>query len=87
MNQGQKIDIIFTNVSEIKNDVNDMKSLLYNNPKTGRKGIDNRLRDVEEDVLEIKTTDRIRMGKAAVVGGSATIAFYYIGKVLLKLIF
>jgi hypothetical protein len=87
MNQGQKIDKIASDISNIKTDVYDIKAAMHNNPKTGQKGHINRLNDLEHTVDGILTTDKVRMGKVAIAGSSATIAFYYIGKVLFKLLF
>ena len=87
MNQGQKLDLILKQQKESKDDITYVKSLLENNSKTGQKGAMVRLSNLEADVEEIKVKDRVRLGKAGVVGGVVSALFLYIGKIILKLAF
>jgi hypothetical protein len=64
-----------------------VKSLLENNSKTGQKGAMVRLSNLEVDVEEIKVKDKVRIGKAGVIGGVVSAMIFYIGKILFKLAF
>ena len=77
MNQHQKLDLVIEQNVYIL-------GLLENNDKTGQKGIVKRVDDLEVDVDDIKVKDKVRIGKATVLGGFVGGIFVVIGKVILK---
>ena len=79
MNQNEKLDFLIGEIQYIK-------SLLEDNPKTNQKGAINRISDLENTVSNIETKDRVRVGKAGVIGGFVTGGLIFLGKVLLKII-
>ena len=87
MNQHEKLDLILSDMQEVKTDVIYVKGILENNDKTGQKGAIYRLDDLEVRVENIEIKDRVRVGKAGVVGGVIGGVFFFIGKLVLKLIF
>ena len=87
MNQHDKLDLILSDMQEVKSDVTYVKSILENNDKTGQKGAIKRLDDLEIKVEKIEVKDKVRMGKATVVGGVVGGVFVFVGKMILKLIF
>ena len=87
MNQHEKLDLILSDMQEVKTDVIYVKGILENNDKTGQKGAIYRLDDLEVRVDNIEIKDRVRVGKAGVVGGVIGGVLFFIGKLVLKLIF
>ena len=87
MNQHEKLDLILADMQEVKLEVIYVKGILENNDKTGQKGAVYRLDDLEVRVDNIEIKDRVRVGKAGVVGGVIGGVFFFIGKLVLKLIF
>jgi len=87
MNQHDKLDLILSEMQEVKTDVTYVKGILENNDKTGQKGAIYRLDDLEVRVDKIEIKDRVRVGKAGVVGGVVGGVFFFIGKLLIKLAF
>jgi len=87
MNQHEKLDLILADMQEVKLEVIYVKGILENNDKTGQKGAVYRLDDLEIRVDNIEIKDRVRVGKAGVVGGVIGGVFFFIGKLVLKLIF
>lgn len=80
MNQNEKLDFVISEITYVR-------GLLENNPKTGQIGVVKRLDELELSVAEILVKDRIRMGKAGIVGGLITALLLWIGKLVLKLMF
>ena len=80
MNQHEKLDLV------IKQNTY-MLGILENNDKTGQKGAIYRLDDLEDRVDNIEIKDKVRVGKAGVVGGIVGGIFFFIGKLVFKLIF
>lgn len=80
MNQHAKLDLVIKQNTYIL-------GLLENNNKTGQKGAIKRLGDLETKVENIETKDKVRVGKATVLGGAIGGAFVFVGKLVLKLVF
>lgn len=80
MNQHQKLDIVIEQNIYIL-------GLLENNDKTGQKGAIKRIDDLEvrADAAEVK--DKVRIGKATVLGGVVGGVFVFVGKLIFKLVF
>ena len=87
MNQHEKLDLILSDMQDVKSDVIYVKGILENNDKTGQKGAVYRLDDLEVRVDKIEVKDKVRMGKATVVGGVVGGVFVFVGKMILKLVF
>jgi len=79
MNQHDKLDLVIEQNTYIL-------GLLENNDKTGQKGAIKRIDDLENKVEEIEVKDKVRMGKATVVGGVVGGVFVFVGKMILKLV-
>jgi len=80
MNQHEKLDIVIEQNVYIL-------GLLENNDKTGQKGAIKRIDDLEvrADIAEVK--DKVRMGKATILGGLVGGVFVFVGKIIFKLVF
>ena len=87
MNQHEKLDLILSDMQDVKSDVIYVKGILENNDKTGQKGAVYRLDDLEVRVDKIEVKDKVRVGKAGVLGGVVGGVFFFIGKLVFKLIF
>jgi hypothetical protein len=80
MNQHEKLDIVIEQNTYIL-------GLLENNEKTGQEGAIKRLGNLEDKVENMETKDKVRVGKATILGGVAGGAFVFVGKMILKLMF
>jgi len=80
MNQHEKLDLVIQQNTY-------MLGLLENNDKTGQKGAIERLDNLEVKVEKIEVKDKVRIGKATVVGGVVGGVFVFVGKMILKLVF
>ena len=80
LNQHEKLDLV---IQQNKY----MLGLLENNDKTGQKGAIKRIDDLEGKVEKMEITDKVRVGKATILGGVVGGVVVFIGKVILKLIF
>ena len=80
MNQHEKLDIVIEQNIYIL-------GLLENNDKTGQKGAIKRIDDLEVRVDAAEVKDKVRMGKATVLGGIVGGVFVFVGKLILKLAF
>ena len=80
LNQGQKLDLV------IEQNIY-MLGLLENNDKTGQKGAMKRIDDLEVKVDGMEVKDKVRMGKATILGGVVGGVFVFVGKIILKLVF
>ena len=80
MNQHEKLDLV------IEQNVY-MLGLLENNEKTGQKGAIKRIDDLEVKVDIIEVKDKVRVGKAGVAGFLGGGVFFFIGKLIFKLVF
>ena len=80
LNQHEKLDLV---IQQNKY----MLGLLENNDKTGQKGAIKRIDDLEGKVEKMETIDKVRVGKATILGGVVGGVVVFIGKVILKLIF
>ena len=87
MNQHEKLDLILSDMQDVKSDVIYVKGILENNDKTGQKGAVYRLDDLEVRVDKIEVKDKVRVGKAGVLGGVVGGVFVFVGKMILKLVF
>ena len=84
MNQHQKLDLILEQQQDFNSEMSYVKGLLENNSKTGQRGAIKRIDDLEgrADASEVK--DKVRMGKATVIGGFVGGFFVFVGKIILK---
>ena len=79
LNQGQKLDLVIEQKIYIL-------GLLENNDKTEQKGALKRIDDLEVEVEKMLVTDKVRMGKATILGGLVGGAFVFVGKLIFKLV-
>ena len=86
MTQGQKLDLILKQQEGFNTEIIYVKGLLENNSKTGQQGAIKRLEIVEGKVEFIETRDKVRIGKATVLGGVVGGVFVFVGKMILKLV-
>ena len=87
MNQHEKLDLILKQQHGFNTEIRYVKGLLENNDKTGDKGAIRRIGDLEirADIAEVK--DKVRIGKATILGGLVGGFFVFVGKIILKLVF
>jgi len=71
---------------ELEKKIDRILSILENDSAIGKRGLVSRVDVVEEKVSEIEVKDRIRMGKAGIIGGFITAILLWLGKFILKLI-
>ena len=60
-------------------------SILENDTRINKKGLVSRVDIVESEVSEIKAKDRVRVGKAGLVGGLISVIMIWVGKIILRL--
>jgi len=87
MNQHEKLDLILKQQNGFNPEIKYVKGLLENNSKTGDKGAIRRLGDLEGRVEKIEVVDKVRVGKATIIGGVAGGFVVFVGKFVLKFLF
>ena len=68
MTQSEKLDLVISEIQYIK-------SMLEDNPKTGQKGIVQLSNENKKRLDDIETSEKVRMGKIGVIG----VVFGFIG--------